>query len=447
MLLKEALDLAIGFMRQGKPDDAAKILDGILIHEPKNALALYLLGSVAVEKGIYGTAKILLERAVAVDPQADWAWHNLGITHKATQNMQKAEECYRKSLKLNPDRQDTMAMMAGCFVNAGCPEKAIEWADKSLKIEPECPHAWNHKALALLELEKWEEGWDAWERRWNVPERARMARSYDCPKWDGAPLNGVLVIHGEQGLGDEILYMTCFGDLKKAVGPDCEIVIESATRLVPLFKRSFGVRVYGTEEEVKANEKPAAWLSMGSLPALYRRSKSSFKSPGKILHPDPARVSYYRDLLDERSNGPHIGLGWYGGVAKTHSKLRNAPLNLWKDLITDNFISVQYNTGDTQTEADAIGVHHIPSAVRDFDDLTALIEACDHIITVCQTAHHMSGALIKPCWTLVPSAPAWRYGLTGKKNIWYPSVTQYRQEGDDWKSVLKKVKQDLGKIA
>lgn len=441
MRLQDALDLSIDLMKKGKTDEAAKVLDDILIHEPRNALALYLLGSVALEKNIYGTAKILLERAVSVDPQADWAWHNLGIAHKASQNMEKAEACYKKSLKLRPDRGDTMAMMAGCFVNAGKPEKAIEWADKSLKIDPECSHAWNHKALALLELERWEDGWDAWERRWEVPERARMARSFDCPKWDGKPLNGVLVVHGEQGLGDEILYMTCWEDLKKAAGPDCEIVLESAKRLVPLFRRSFGVRVYGTEQEIKDNEKPDAWISMGSLPAMFRRTEESFKQPESILCADPSRVIYYKDLLSE-TPGPHIGIAWWGGVAKTHSKIRNPPLNLWKDIVSDNVISVQYETGDTIMEAEMLDVRHIPSAVRDFDELTALIKACDHIITVCQTAHHTAGGLGKPCWTLVPSAPAWRYGLEGSGNVWYPSVTQFRQTGD-WGAVFEEVRREL----
>jgi hypothetical protein len=439
------MDLAVNLLREGKHEDSACVLDEILVQDRKNPLALYLLGSIALEKNSYGTAQVLLDRATKSDPSAEWAWHNLGIAYKASQNMTKAEQCYRKALMLDPKRQDTLAMMAGCFVNAGNPEKALEWVEKSLALDPECPHAWNHKALALLELERWEDGWDAWERRWNVPERARMARTYDCPKWTGGPLNGVLVVHGEQGLGDEILYMTCFEDLKREVGPNCEIVIESATRVVSLFRRSFGVRVYGTEQEVKENEKPDAWISMGSLPAMYRRTNESFDRPNEpILKADPARVDYYKSLLDEMSNGPHVGLAWWGGLAKTHSRVRNAPLKLWRDLVdgSEQFISVQYNTGDTQEEADFIGVKHIPSAVSDFDELTALIAACDTIISVCQTAHHTAGGLGKECFTLVPSAPAWRYGPE-VRNVWYPSVKQYHQKKDDWKTVFNNVRNDL----
>lgn len=443
MFLQQALDLAVEHLKRGQNDDAGAILEDILVQEPKDPLALYLLGSIYLDKGNYATARILLEKATSADPAAPWAWHNLGICHKASQDMAKAEDCYMKALKLEPGRSDTMAMVSGCYVNRGKPEPAIEWADKSLAIDPDCPHAMNHKALALLEMERWEEGWDAWEHRWVVPERAKMARKYPCEKWDGKPMKGTLVVHGEQGLGDEILYMTCWDDLVEAAGPECDIVIESASRLVPLFRRSFKARVYGTEQEVMYNEKPDAWLSMGSLPAMFRRSEASFqKQPNSILKADPARVQYYRDLLDEMSPGIHVGLAWWGGLAKTHSKVRNAPVKMWRPLVDEGTISVQYNTGDTADEAKAIGVRHIPAAVRDFDELTSLIAACDLIISVCQTAHHQAGGLGKPCWTLVPNAPAWRYGLEGDHNIWYPSVRQFRQQ-HEWKPVFDRVKKEL----
>ena len=124
MRLQDALDLAVNLLREGKHEDSARVLDEILIQDKKNPLALYLLGSIALDRNSYGTAQVLLDRAVKADPSAEWAWHNLGIAYKASQNMAKAEQCYRKALMLDPKRQDTLAMMAGCFVNAGNPEKA-----------------------------------------------------------------------------------------------------------------------------------------------------------------------------------------------------------------------------------------------------------------------------------------------------------------------------------
>lgn len=439
--LNAVIDMAINLWKEGNLTEAAKLLDTVLLQQPNDPLALYLLGSIALNGNSPSTALVLLEKSVKVNPKADWAWHNLGIAYKQSQDVANAERCYKRALRINPKREETVAMMAGCYVNAGQPKKAIQWADRALKLNPDCPHAKNHKALALLELSQWEEGWNIWRERWDVPERARMKRDYKCPMWDGGPVDGTLVVHGEQGLGDEILFMTCFDEALQAAGPKARVVVEASKRLVPLFRRSFDVPVYATQDEVMKMETPTAWISMGDLPAMYRRSEKDFeRQPYSVLDPDISRVEYWR----ERVGPGAIGIAWYGGVAKTHSKLRNAPVDMWREFVESlpgrKFVSVQYETGDTIMEAEKIGVPHFKEAAADVDDLTALIESCEHIITVCQTAHHQAGGLGKSCWTLVPSRPAWRYHMEGSKNLWYPSVRQFRQQGEDWAGVFEEIR-------
>jgi hypothetical protein len=52
-----------------------------------------------------------------------------------------------------------------------------------------------------------------------------------------------------------------------------------------------------------------------------------------------------------------------------------------------------------------------------------------------------------PCWVLVPSKPAWRYGVSGDKMLFYPSVRMYRQaEGEDWSNVLQRVNSDFAEL-
>lgn len=435
--IQGTINIAVNLWKSERLDEAAFVLDNLLQQIPNEPLALYLLGSIHLHKNAPATAIILLEKAVREDPKADWAWHNLGIGYKQLQDTERAEKCYHKALKINPGRQDTMAMVSGCYVNQGNPEPAVEWADKALKLDPDDPHAINHKALALLEMGEWETGWDLWMHRWEVPERKKMVRDYG-ERWTGGPVDGTIVLHGEQGLGDEILYMSCFDRFREEVGP-ARIVIESAKRLVPLFRRSFNVPVYGTEQEVKEKESPNLYVSMGDLPARYLRSAEDFrKQPRKYIYADPMRVEYWRKKI-----GSATGIAWWGGLAKTHSKHRNAPLNFWKDLVkTGNFVSVQYETGDAEKEAQKIGVPHFPEAVADFDDHVALIDACESVVTVCQTAHHMAGALGKPCRTLVPHARAFRYG--DGQSIWYPSVMQCNQSSDgDWTPAFEQVKLKL----
>ena len=52
----------------------------------------------------------------------------------------------------------------------------------------------------------------------------------------GKKFEGKLIIHGEQGIGDEILYSTMYSEALKFF-PNCKI--ETEERLLSLFKRSY----------------------------------------------------------------------------------------------------------------------------------------------------------------------------------------------------------------
>lgn len=128
-----------------------------------------------------------------------------------------------------------------------------------------------------------------------------------------------------------------------------------------------------------------------------------------------------------------MGVAWYGGNQTTHQSLRCVPLEKWKPILDNDatFVSVQYGVKEAP-------IPHWNEAVDDVDELTALIQACDLIITVNQTAVHQAGGLGKECWTLTPKACAWRYSSGGDKMPWYPSVTQFRQTSD-WSEVIERV--------
>jgi hypothetical protein len=150
--------------------------------------------------------------------------------------------------------------MAGTFINDGHPEEALKWAEKPLRWS--LPQALNHKALALLELGRFEEGWKVYDARLDLPNI--HSRPFTCPMWDGKPVKK-LAIHGEQGLGDEILFLTCLKQLPGPSGrgrdrsepPTGEAHAERASRTA---------RFYGKHEERPFE--PDAWIAMGSLPRL-----------------------------------------------------------------------------------------------------------------------------------------------------------------------------------
>ena len=89
--------------------------------------------------------------------------------------------------------------------------------------------------MVSLMLGQLSSGWKAYE--WRGAALGWPVREFRQPQWDGSALPGrSIVAHAEQGLGDEILFASCFPDLLSCAG---QAILTCDARLVPLFARSF----------------------------------------------------------------------------------------------------------------------------------------------------------------------------------------------------------------
>jgi ADP-heptose:LPS heptosyltransferase len=76
--------------------------------------------------------------------------------------------------------------------------------------------------------------------------------------------------------------------------------------------------------------------------------------------------------------------------------------------------------------------------LRDFADITALIENVDLIISTCTSVPHLATALGKEMWVLLSYVPDWRWLLNRVESPWYPSIKPDRQTAIvDWMQCLK----------
>ena len=441
----EVVEQATNLHHAGEYDKAAYLYENLLGNQPTDPAVLYLYGTLHLQLGRFGTAMLMLRQSVDIEPKAiPEAWHNLGAALRNEGHREQSLLAYQRCLTLRPNDAGTLAMMAGSYINAGQPGMAVEYARRALEQDGENPHAHNHLALGLLELGKYKEAWPHYERRYELTGYL-TPRPFTCPRWDGKPVRK-LAIHGEQGIGDEIMFMSCFEELAKLAD---EVVVECTPRLTTLFEKNFGVQCYGTADELLAAHPDCdAYLPMGSLPALCRNSSSDF--PGTpYLHPDESRVEEMERKLKkisakEDGSRPYVGIAWYGGTKQTHQEVRNPDMNMFKAVIAQvrelggTPISVQYGE-DGAEQAQELGLPHWKYAVDDMEGQAALVKALDLVISPCQTVIHVAGAVGTDCLCLTPSQPAWRYKTRGDMD-WYNSVELLRQKGNDWGSVFDKVK-------
>ena len=112
------------------------------------------------------------------------------------------------------------------------------------------------------------------------------------------------------------------------------------------------------------------------------------------------------------------------------------------------FIDLQYN--DTKIEKEkfykdnAIRINEVET-IDNFNDLngiTSLIDICDFVITVSNTNAHISGALGKKTFLLLPKGKGklWYWSSKNNKSLWYPSVQVVEQNvAGFWNSAINKL--------
>jgi ADP-heptose:LPS heptosyltransferase len=72
---------------------------------------------------------------------------------------------------------------------------------------------------------------------------------------------------------------------------------------------------------------------------------------------------------------------------------------------------------------------------EDIDGLTALIDACDTVVTTSNVTVHLAGALGKTGAVLVPHARGrpWYWHEGDGRSLWYPTLELFPQdESSDW---------------
>jgi len=425
---QEVLQVAEQAIQSKDYAKAIDLLDLLLAKAPQDVHLRYMISSIYSELGKMGIAISMLEQVVKDAPDHSQAWNNLGIAYKTAAQFDKAKEAYSKALELNY-APISLINFSGLYINNGTPEEALRLTEKGLKLDPNSPQLRNHKSLALLEMKRWKEGFSYYDSRFGLP--AWSTRHYEGPYWKGERVKKLL-IHGEQGLGDEVMFMSAMDRVKQRVD---EVILEATPKMLETFKYSFDCKAWATEKEVKASgETWDAWVAMGSLFNILgvERKGAFLKTPKVYPKGDKFR----------------IGVSWRGGTVQTHEHLRNFRMDWWKPLMALNgeveIVSLQY--GPAEGMAEKFGIKHDGESIADIPTLMAMIQSCDLVISVCNTTVHLSGSLGVPCWVLVPDAPAWRYCSDDDKMLFYESVKLFRQNGLTWDNVILKVVDNLANL-
>lgn len=442
----ELWDQACALHKENKFDEAEKLYVQLLEQNHDNAGLMATLGSLYVQTGKIGLGIHFLEAALKGGMKQTDVLTNIGLAYKKAGQIKKSREYLEESIKEEPS-PEALANYSGQLIESGQDERCIEVCEQALKEKPELPIAHWNLALSLLGNGVWERGWEEYDWGLKVKGVREDRDLLKVPIWDGKA-KGTVLVYGEQGMGDEIMFASMLPDILKT-NP---IVFECYHRLENLFKKSFpGVPIYGTREskssEWAKDHKIDYRIPVGSLGRFYRRSVDSF--PG---------TPYLKAEALPKGKKFRVGISWKGGGWKVgRVQKRSVPLTWWKPILdTTNveFVSLQYGNG-REEELDVVRAlgYEIKSmeesvSATDYYETAKLVKSCDLVISICTSVIHLAGALGVPCWVMTPKFPAWRYQNSGRMP-WYRSVRLYRSPEPDqfgWPTVVARIGLDLEEL-
>ncbi len=77
-----------------------------------------------------------------------------------------------------------------------------------------------------------------------------------------------------------------------------------------------------------------------------------------------------------------------------------------------------------------------------------MIEQLDLVITVDTSVAHLTGALARPVWVLIPFPPDFRWLLDRTDSPWYPTMRLFRQSRrGDWTKPLAELFEELCRLS
>ena len=388
-------------------------------------------------------ALIDCERAIELKPGFAAAHSNRGVILNELKRFDEALISCQHAIALKPNFIEAYNNMGNALKEFKQFEQALANFDYAISLNPDFSDAYWDKALTLLMLGDFEEGWQLYEWRWKSVQKDYV-RALSQPLWlgDTSIAGKTILIYPEQGLGD-IIQMCRYVHQIKALGAN--VILEVTASLMAIMS------TLREDIEIVEMNTPLPYFDVQfpimSLPLAFKTTVENVPADVPYLFSDPAKQKVWKERLGAKTK-PRIGFVCSGSTTHNDDSKRSIPLDLFKPLfeLPFEFHMLQKEIRSNDQEAleafPHIRIHQ--ENLNDFSDTAALIDEMDLVISVDTSVIHLAGALGKPVWVLISWVPDFRWLLDRTGSPWYPTATLFRQpERENWAAVIEDVCQRL----
>ena len=252
----------------------------------------------------------------------------------------------------------------------------------------------------LLLLGRFEEGWPAYETRWDAPAMTSRIRIITCsiwPAWRAAVLVG-------KSKGGATSSSSC-ATSARSPARGARIRLSVYKDLIPLAREMPEVeRVLGPDEEEAEYD---LLTSMLSLPLAFPTTIATIPAEVPYLRAPASRIGRMtppsRAGVGAADRACMVGLARQPPRSAMPSGAAGAiiaPTRMSNSIACKRRSWPRTEPGWTDRRR-----YHAWAMLRDFGDTAALIEAMDLVISIDTAVAHLAGALAKPVWIMLPFNP------------------------------------------
>ncbi|MBF0310001.1 MAG: tetratricopeptide repeat protein [Magnetococcales bacterium] len=440
------LNLGILLQSANRSGEAEASFRQVLEHSPDHIEARLHLGLLLQQARRFPEAEALYRQALALQGDNAAIHTHLGNLLSAVKRYAEAEAALRQALLCSGNPVVSLCDLGNFLRKAQRFDEAEACFSQALSLDPDHPESLLNLGLLRLAEGRFTEGWPLYEARRHPDLRHKTHIDFQAPfaRWQGESLSGKsLLMVPEQGFGDQI-QLCRYAPLLKRRG------VTQLTLACPACLQRLFQSLAGTDRLVIDDGKPLPvhdyWVFSGDLPGLL----------GSTLEAIPATLPYLRP-----PGGPsflpegrfRVGVVWKGNANHLNDASRSLPglstlTPLWS-VTGVTFVSLQKGAGEEEIAAFEHPLVAMGERLTDFADTAEVVAQLDLVISVDTAVVHLSGALGKRCWVMLPAWSCDFRWMRGRADSpWYPEVLRlFRQkEPDDWAGVVAEVTAALRKL-
>lgn len=415
----------------------------------QNSNTYYVLGNVYRESGLFKEAEDSFISSLKINKKNIKSKLSLANLEIDKCNYYKSEKLIEEIIKSketsNEEKLIAKTLIGNIFKAQGNYQKAIDLNLSVLEERPEDVHASYNLSLCYLFIKEFNKAWPYHESRFNLENLVLLKQIHnniDKPRWDITRPKKNILVYGEQGIGEQVLYSQY---LEVIYNQFENLTIAVSEKLIPFFERIFINSKVIDYKLINHFHDYEYHLPFGSLGLFFQKYITKENLIKKIDYPIDTKK------VPEKIKKIRCGISWKS-TNNIFGNKKSIELIKFKDIfVKENieFINLQYSNEQDdisllESKLDKrIFTKHNVDCFNDIDGVASLVKSCDYIITVSNSNAHLAGKLGIKTFLLLPlnDGKLWYWGQNQDNEIlWYPSITPLRQKDEgSWDRCIQNI--------